>query len=49
MARNVITGRIFIRKIPTNSALINVLLFQSVTPLVLGELEKINLLSKPLP
>lgn len=48
MARNVITVRIFIRRIPTNSALINVLLFRSVTPLVLGELEKINLLSKPL-
>lgn len=49
MAHNVITVRIFIRKIPTNSALINVLLLESVTLPVLGELEKINLLSKPLP
>lgn len=49
MAHNVITMRIFIRKIPTNSALINVLFLESVTLPVLGELEKINLLSKPLP
>ena len=44
MALNVITIRVFIRKIPTNSALINVLLLWSVTLLVFGELEKINLL-----
>lgn len=44
MALNVITIRIFIRKISTNSALINALLLWSVTLLVFGELEKINLL-----
>ena len=44
MALNVITIRVFIRKIPTNLALINVLLLWSVTLLVFGELEKINLL-----
>lgn len=44
MALNVITIRVFIRKIPANLALINVLLLWSVTLLVFGELEKINLL-----
>lgn len=48
MAHNVITMRIFIRKIPTNLALINVLLTLECYS-VLRELEKINLLSKPLP
>lgn len=49
MAHNVITVRIFIRKIPTNSVLINVLLLEPVTLLVLGGLGKINPLSKASP
>lgn len=49
MAHNVITMRVFIRKIPTDSVLINIPLLQTITLPVLGELEEINLLSKPSP
>lgn len=49
MAPNVITARVFIRKIPTNSVLINVLLLETVTLPVLGGLGKINPLSEASP
>lgn len=49
MAPNVIPVRVFIRKIPTNSVLINVLLLETVPLLVLGGPGKINPLSKASP